>query len=169
MKPKDGDYAPYYSSYINFYEDENILQVLEDQVKSSELFFKNVTEEQENYSYAKDKWTVKEVLGHMIDVERIMAYRALSFARGEKQSLPGFEQDNYVAETDFTKRTLNDLFGEFKAVRISNIILFKSFDEEVLNRRGNASSVDITVLALIYIIAGHERHHIQILKERYMR
>ena len=169
MKPKDGDYAPYYNSYIDFYEDENILQVLEDQVKSSELFFKNVTEEQENYSYAKDKWTVKEVLGHMIDVERIMAYRALSFARGEKQSLPGFEQDNYVAETDFTKRTLNDLFGEFKAVRISNIILFKSFDEEVLNRRGNASSVDITVLALIYIIAGHERHHIQILKERYMR
>ena len=169
MKPKDGDYAPYYNSYIDFYEDENILQVLEDQVKSSELFFKNVTEEQENYSYAKDKWTVKEVLGHMIDVERIMAFRALSFARGEKQSLPGFEQDNYVAEADFSNRTLSDLFDEFRAVRKSNIILFKSFDEKVLNRRGNANGVDVTVLALVYIVAGHEKHHIQILKERYIQ
>ena len=125
MKPKNGDYASYYSSYIDFYEDENILQILEDQVKSSESFFKNITEEQENYSYAKDKWTIKEVLGHIIDVERIMAFRALSFARGENQSLPGFEQDNYVAEADFSSRTLSDLFDEFKAVRKSNIILFK--------------------------------------------
>jgi uncharacterized damage-inducible protein DinB len=169
MRPKVGDYAPYYSSYIDFYEDENILQVLEDQVKSSEIFFKNVTEEQENYSYAEGKWTVKEVLGHMIDVERIMAFRALSFARGEKQSLPGFEQDDYVAEADFSNRTLSDLFDELKAVRKSNIILFKSFDEKVLNRRGKANGVDVTVLALIYIIAGHEKHHIQILKERYIR
>lgn len=119
MKSKDGNYAPYYSNYIDFYEDENILQVLEDQVKSSEIFFKNVTEVQENYSYAEGKWTLKEVLGHMIDVERIMAFRALSFARGEKQSLLGFEQDEYVAETDFSNCTLSDLFDEFKAVKKS--------------------------------------------------
>lgn len=169
MKPKVGDYDPYYSSYINFYEDENILDVLEEQVKSSEKFLKSIAEEQGNFSYADRKWTIKEVIGHIIDVERVMAYRALSFARGEKQSLPGFEQDDYVAETDFSNRTLNDLIDELKAVRKSNIILFKSFDERILERRGNANGVEVTVLALIYIIAGHEKHHIQILKKRYLQ
>jgi hypothetical protein len=110
---------------------------------------------------------MKEVLGHVIDTERIMAYRALAFARNEEQSLPGFEQDDYVAESNFNKRSLIDMISEFRTVRESNIILFKSFDDEILKRRGTASESEITVLALIFIIAGHEKHHMKILREKY--
>ena len=110
---------------------------------------------------------MKEVLGHVIDTEKIMAYRALAIARGEKQSLPGFEQDEYVAESNFNNRSLDDLINEFLTARESNLILFKSFDEEILNRRGIASESEITVLALIYIIAGHEKHHMKVLREKY--
>ncbi len=167
MKPKQGDYNPYYDTYISLIEDNDIIKVLEDQIKTSETYLRTFTEENGNYSYADGKWTVKEVLGHIIDTERIMAYRALAFARNENQPLPGFEQDDYVAKSNFNKRSLDDLINEFKIVRESNIILFKSFDEEILNRRGTASESEITVLALIYIIAGHEKHHMKFLRERY--
>jgi len=169
MKPKPGDYNPYYDKYISLIEDDDIIKVLEDQIKSSETYLRTFSEGNGNYSYADGKWTVKEVLGHVIDTERIMAYRALAFARNEKQAIPGFEQDDYVAESNFNERYLDDLINEFKIVRESNIILFKSFDEEILNRRGTASESEITVLALIYVIAGHEKHHIKILKERYTK
>ncbi|GMR25538.1 MAG: DinB family protein [Ignavibacteria bacterium] len=167
MRPKPGDYNLYYDRYISLIEEDDIINVIEKQKKSSEIFLKSFTEENGIFSYAEGKWTVKEVLGHLIDTERIMAFRALAFARGEKQSIPGFEQDNYVAESNFNKRSLDDLINEFKTVRESNIILFKSIDKEVLNRRGTASDSEITVLALIYIIAGHEKHHMKFLRERY--
>ena len=167
MKPKLGDYNIYYHRYISMIEDDDIIVVLEEQSKTSEKFLKTFTEKQGNYSYEVGKWTVKEVLGHLIDNERIMAYRALAFARGEKQSLPGYEQEDYVAESNFNKRSLDDLINEFLTVRESNIILFKSFDEEILNRRGTASESEVTVLALIYIIAGHEKHHMKFLREKY--
>jgi len=169
MKPKPKDYNSIYGRYISPIGDADIIKVLEEQRKTSEKFLKTFTEEQGNYSYADGKWTVKEVLGHVIDTERIMAYRALTFARGEKQSLPGFEQDDYVAESNFNKRSLADLINEFITIRESNIILFKSFNEEILNRRGTASELEVTVLALIYIIAGHEKHHMKFLKERYVK
>ncbi|MCH7517105.1 MAG: DinB family protein, partial [Bacteroidetes bacterium] len=133
----------------------------------SKIFLRTFTEKQGNYSYANGKWTVKEVLGHVVDTERIMTYRALAFARGEKQSLPEFEQDDYVAESNFKRRSLDDLINEYNTVRTSNIILFKSFDEKILNRRGMVSKSEITVLALIYIIAGHEKHHMKFLRDRY--
>jgi uncharacterized damage-inducible protein DinB len=167
MKPKSGDYNPYYHRYISLIGDDDIIDVLEEQRKTSEKFLKTFTEEQGNYSYADGKWTMKEVLGHVIDTERIMAYRALAFARNEEQSLPGFEQDDYVAESNFNKRSLIDMISEFRTVRESNIILFKSFDDEILKRRGTASESEITVLALIFIIAGHEKHHMKILREKY--
>ena len=169
MKPKPGDYNSIYGGYISLIGDGDIIKILEEQRKTSEKFLKTFTEKQGNYSYADDKWTVKEVLGHVIDTEKIMAYRALSFARGEKQSLPGFEQDDYVAESNFNKRSLADLINEFITIRESNIILFKSFNEEILIRRGTASESEVTVLALIYIIAGHEKHHMKFLKERYVK
>jgi hypothetical protein len=169
MKPKPGDYNPYYNGYISLIGDGDIIEVLEEQRKTSEKFLNTFTENQGNYSYADGKWTVKEVLGHVIDTERIMAYRALAFARNERQSLPGFEQDDYVAESNFNKRSLVDLINEFKTLRESNIILFKSFNEEILIRRGTASESEVTVLALIYIIAGHEKHHMKFLKERYVK
>ena len=167
MKPKPEDYDAIYGGYISLIGDDDIIEVLEEQRKTSKKFLKSFTEKQGNNSYADGKWTVKEVLGHVIDTEKIMAYRALAFARGEKQSLPGFEQDDYVAESNFNNRSLNDLINEFLTTRESNIILFKSFDEEIFKRRGTASDSEVTVLALIYIIAGHEKHHINILRERY--
>jgi len=167
MKPKLEDYDAIYGGYISLIGDDDIIEVLEEQRKTSEKFLKTFTEKQGNYSYADGKWTVKEALGHVIDTEKIMAYRALAIARGEKQSLPGFEQDDYVAESNFNNRSLDDLINEFLTARDSNIILFKSFDEEILNRRGVASESEVTVLALIYIIAGHEKHHMNILRERY--
>ena len=169
MKPKPEDYDAIYGGYISLIGDDDIIEVLKEQRKTSEKFLKTFTEKQGNYSYADGKWTVKEVLGHVIDTEIIMAFRALSFARGEKQSLPGFEQDDYVAESNFNKRSLADLINEFITIRESNIILFKSFNEEILNRRGTASELEVTVLALIYIIAGHEKHHMKFLKERYVK
>ncbi len=167
MRPRTGDNNPYYDRYISLIGDDDIIEVLEEQRKTSEKFLKTFTEKQGNYSYADGKWTMKEVLGHVIDTEKIMAYRALAFARGEKQSLPGFEQDDYVAESNFNNRSLADLINEFLTVRDSNIILFKSFDEKILNRRGIASESEVTVLALIYIIAGHEKHHMKILRKKY--
>ncbi len=169
MKPKPEDYDAIYGGYISLIGDDDIIEVLKEQRKTSEKFLKTFTEKQGNYSYADGKWTVKEVLGHVIDTEKIMAYRALSFARGEKQSLPGFEQDDYVAESNFNKRSLADLINEFITIRESNINLFKSFNEEILIRRGTASESEVTVLALIYIIAGHEKHHMKFLKERYVK
>ena len=167
MKPKPEDYDAIYRGYISLIGDDDIIEVLEEQRKTFEKFLKTFTEKQENFSYADGKWTVKEVLGHVIDTEKIMAYRALAFARGEKQSLPGFEQDDYVAESNFNNRSLDDLINEFLTARESNIILFKSFDEEIFSRRGIASESEVTVQALIYIIAGHEKHHMKILRERY--
>ncbi len=168
MRPKTGDYNPYYDRYISLIENDDIISFLEEQRNNSENFLKTFTEKQGNYSYAVGKWTMKEVLGHVIDTERIMAFRALAFARNEKQSLPGFEQDDYVAESNFNKRSLVDLINEFITLRESNICLFKSFSDDMLSRRGTASGSEVTVLALIYIIAGHENHHIKILKEKYL-
>jgi hypothetical protein len=167
MRPKAGDNNPYYDRYISLIGDDDIIEFLDEQRITSEKFLKTFTEDQGNYSYADGKWTVKEVIGHVIDTERIMAYRALAFARSEGQSLPGFEQDDYVAESNFKQRTLDDIINEFRTVRESNILLFKSLDEEILNRRGTASGSEVTVLALIYIIAGHEKHHMNILREKY--
>jgi len=148
MRPRTGDNNPYYDRYISLIGDDDIIEVLEEQRETSEKFLKTFTEKQGNYSYADGKWTVKEVLGHVIDT-------------------PGFEQDDYVAESNFNSRSLDDLINEFLTARESNIILFNSFDEEILNRRGTASDSEVTVLALIYIIAGHEKHHMKVLRKKY--
>ena len=168
MRPQKGDYAEYYHNYIEMVEGEDIVQVLEDHLQTFENFYSSITEEQGEFAYAQGKWTIKEVIGHVIDAERIMAYRALAFARGEEQALPGFEQDEYVANSNFGERKLDDLINEFKTLRTSNIALFKSFSEKQFNRKGTASGNEVSVLALAFIIAGHELHHQKILKERYL-
>jgi len=169
VKPNHGDYAPYYERYISLLPDDDILSILEVQKKTSEEFLKTLSEEQGNISYTEGKWTIKEVVGHIIDTERVMAYRALCFSRGEKQSQPGFEQEDYIANGNYNNRTMDDLINEFIAVRNANLIMFKSFSEEMLKQSGIASDNKVTVLALIYIIAGHEKHHIKIIKEKYLK
>lgn len=167
MRPSEKDYASSYKGYIEQIKEDDILKVLEDQLTTAAKFFNTIPQEKGNYAYSEGKWSVKEVLGHVIDCERIFATRALCIARGEKQSLPGFEQDDYVKEAGFNKRPLDDLVEEFSLVRKSNVALFKSFSEEKLNERGTASENEVTVRAILFIIAGHTIHHIKILKEKY--
>jgi len=169
MRPQQGDYAEFYDSYINLVEGDDIVKVLEKQLQTSEKFYSSITEEQSNYSYANGKWTVKEVIRHVIDTERIMAYRALAFARGEKQSLPGYEQDDYIANSNTAERRIEDLLSEYRTLRASNIVLFKSFVEKELIRKGTAAGSKVSVLSLAFIIAGHELHHINVFKEKYLQ
>lgn len=167
MKPKVGDYDSYYQTYIDLVTGDDILKILNDQSKETQQVLDSFSQKRGDFRYAEGKWTVKEVIGHMMDVERVFAYRALSIARGEKQSLPGFEQDEYVAKANFNNRELFDITYEFRLLRESNILMFRGLDKSVWQNRGVANNCEVTVLALMYIIVGHQKHHINILKEKY--
>ena len=168
MRPSKGDYNEYYQKYIDLVQGDDIFRALVEQNIESQTVLNSFSESKGNYAYADGKWTVKEVIGHMMDVERIFAYRALCIARGEKKPLPGMEQDHYVNNGNFNKRQLFDLNYEYRLVREANILLFGSFDQSVLNNKGIASGYEVTVLALMWMTAGHEKHHLNILTERYM-
>ncbi len=148
--------------------DADVLQGLHSRLSVVLNLWGTVPPEKHDYAYADGKWTVKEVLGHIIDTERIMAYRALAFARGETQSLPGFNENDYVKNALFQRRTLPDLLTEFEMVRKSSILLFANIDDEKLARQGIASDNPVTVRALASVILGHEWHHSRILQERYL-
>ena len=169
-KPAKNDYDPYYQSYISMVEDSaSIIEALRKQKDDTYKFLKSIPGEKAEFAYAPGKWTIKEVLGHMIDTEVVMSYRALCIARGEKKQLPGFEQDDYVREGKFNKRELTELIEEFKKVREVNLLAFKHLDNKILERRGISNNKEVTVLALLFIIAGHELHHLKILKGKYLK
>jgi len=166
--PKPDEYAEFYSGYMKNIPHDNIIKVLEEGRDYLQSLIKSIPEEKGNYAYDQGKWSIKEVLGHMADVERIMAYRAMCIARGEQQSLPGFEQDDYVNTADFNKRSLSSLSEELLSLRNADITLFKSFDDVTMMKKGLANNYTNTVRAFMFIIAGHELHHIKILNERYL-
>jgi uncharacterized damage-inducible protein DinB len=168
MRPSKGDYGDYYQKYIDLVPGDDIFRVLVEQNVESQNVLNSFSESKGNHSYAEGKWTVKEVIGHMMDVERIFAYRALCIARGDSNPLPSMDQDVYVKNGNFNKRQLFDLNYEYRLVRESNILLFGSFDKNVLHNRGIASGYEVTVLALMWMTAGHEKHHLNVLMERYM-
>ena len=167
-RPEIKEYAPYYEDYIKGVIGNDPFRNLANQYQEIQSILQSLPEEEANYAYSEGKWTVKEVLGHLIDTERIMSYRALCISRKEKQSLPGFEQDDYVKEANFKERTITNLLDDYRTVRKSTINLFKNFSESMLNQRGIANGEEVTVLALLYIITGHEMHHLKILKEKYL-
>lgn len=167
-KPKPTEYPAYFDAYIQSIKSADILKELRHQVMRMQAFLSEIPEDKEDFSYAAGKWTLKEVIGHIIDTERIMAYRALRFARGDKQELPGFDELLYVRTADFNKRTLYELAHEFGSVREANIYLFKSFDEAALDRSGSADGKTISVRSLIYVIAGHTLHHQNVIKQKYL-
>ena len=144
-----------------------ILEILEQQQKNSYNFFKGISPGKAAYAYAEGKWTIKQVLGHMSDTERIFAYRALAFSH-EPVELPGFDQDAYMENATFNSRSLEDLANEFKTVRESSLYLFRSLSDGQQTQKGIASGNPVSVRALAYMIAGHELHHIKVLKERYL-
>ena len=157
----------YHQHYIDLVKTDNILQELIEQGEEFVNYLSRFSEQQGNYAYAKGKWTIKEIAGHLADAERVFAYRALRFVRNDKTALPGFEQDDYVAAANFNKRTLADVIEELRLIRASNLALFKTFSDEELERTGTASNNSYTVKALLYVIAGHEKHHFNVLKEKY--
>ncbi len=168
MRPNPGDYDPYFERYIKLVEGNNIIKILYEQSKITRELIDSISDYKGNYRYADDKWTIKEVIGHILDSERILAYRALSLARGEKKSLPGFDHNDYVRDGNFNRRELTELSFEFKLLRESNLLMFKNFSEEMLCKKGLADEASVTVLALLYIIAGHEKHHLNVLEEKYI-
>lgn len=165
-RPQPDEYAPYYGKYIDLVGNEPIIKILESLKESSYQFFKSLPAGKADHTYDEGKWTIKEVLGHMMDAERTFAYRVLCFSR-EETILPGFDQDVYMLKATFNSRTLDDLADEFKAVREANLYLFRSLTKEQETQKGIASGNPVSVRALLYMIAGHELHHLNILKERY--
>ena len=168
MHPTKNDYAPYYQRYIDLVKGNEVIPLLESQIEEFTAFIKSIPDDKKNHSYAEGKWTVAEVIGHIIDVERVMAFRAFWFARNDPKPLPGFEHDDFVKIAGYNNRSFQSLADEWIQLRKSNILLFKTFDKDALQRRGVASNKEITSLALIFIVAGHLTHHSNILKERYL-
>ncbi len=158
----------HFHNYINQAEGDDLKDVLKKQTRSFEEFLNGIPKKKRNYSYAEGKWTIKEVLQHIIDAEWIFAYRALCFARKDATPLPGFEENDYAANSKADQRKWKDIVKEFEAVRRSTEILFDSFDDEQLETAGTASGKSNYVQAIGFIIAGHANHHIKITKERYL-
>jgi uncharacterized damage-inducible protein DinB len=166
-RPQPGEYAPYYERYIALVQGEDILTTLDQQRRQTLLLLSGRNEEDGNFRYAPEKWSAKEVLGHVCDSERVFAYRALRFSRADSTPLAGFEQDDYVRNGPFANRSLEDLIEEFIAVRRATLSLLRNLDEAAWMQRGIANKNEVTVRALAYIIAGHELHHRRILEEKY--
>lgn len=168
-RPTAGQYAPYYDTYIRRVpEAADPLAQLRQQPAQLKQLLAELTDEQAGFSYAPGKWTIKEMLVHINDTERIFAYRALRIARGDQQALPGFEQDDYVSASGANERTLADILAEYDTVRAATLSLLTSFRPEAFDRLGTASGQPVSVRAMAYILAGHEAHHLHILQERYL-
>ena len=167
MRPQENEYAPFYSGYIAQVQQDEPIPALERSAEEINRYLSLLPEGKGDYRYASDKWTVKELLQHVTDTERVMAYRALVIARGDTTPLPGFDENSYARQANVDHRSLSDLIDELQLVRKTTICLFQNFDASALRRRGIANNNPITVLALAYIIAGHQLHHFNILRERY--
>jgi hypothetical protein len=167
-RPKHDEYADYYHTYISKVPDGDIVRVLDDQRSELVSFLSAIPEERGGFRYADGKWSLKEVVGHVVDVERVFGVRALAFARRDPAPLPSMEQDDYVAAAGFDRRSLADLGAEFDALRRSHVILLRSFDGDTWLRAGTASDCTFTVRAVAWILAGHARHHADVIQERYL-
>lgn len=167
MRPLPTTFPSYFNTYIKLIPEENVLTALVINGEKAEAFFSQISEEKSHYKYAVDKWTVKEIVQHVIDTERIFAYRALAIARSEIAILPSFDENKYAANSRANQRSWTDLTKEFQSVRQSTILLFNSFQPDLLNNSGKINDYQMTVLALGFSCAGHVMHHMEIIRERY--
>jgi uncharacterized damage-inducible protein DinB len=167
-RPEPSEYLAYYETYISKVPKGSLLTVLEDQRRETQELLAGLSDAEALHRYAPGKWSIKEVVGHLMDSERVFCYRALGFGRADANPLPGFDEKAWVPAGRFDARSLKDLAAEFDAVRRATIALFAGLDADALARRGTANNYPITVRALAWIIAGHERHHVAILRERYL-
>lgn len=164
--PAAGEYAPDYSKYLAPLSGD-MFELLQSQAKTTAALLAATPESRAGHRYAQGKWSVKEVVGHLSDSERVFSYRALRFARADTTDLPGFEENDWVANANFDRRTLASIAAEFAAVRAATLALFASLDDEELLRRGTANGQEVSVRALAALLVGHERHHVGLLRERY--
>jgi hypothetical protein len=167
-RPTADEYVPYFGGYVNEVPPGDVLGILERQAVETQALLRGLPASRGAQRYAPGKWSIKEVVGHLSDTERIFTYRALCFARSERSPLPGFEEDDYVAAAGFDARPLADLARELETVRTATLALFRGLSDEALLRRGTANGKEFTVRAIPYVIAGHERHHVRVLRERYL-
>ncbi len=166
-RPKKGEFAPFHENYINLAPKGNILSSLRKTFKETQAEFSKFPVEAHDRGYAEGKWSLKQKLAHMIDTERVFMFRALWFSKNDRQPLPGFNQDDWMAATDVSGRTLADLLKEFKAVRENTIFMVKNMTDEQSKRTGKASTWMVSARAMIYATVGHNVHHINLLRERY--
>ena len=167
MRPEPTDYAEFYANYVSLVPEDDVLSAIETQSSEAQKLMASVDEARGAYRYAEGKWSVKEVFGHITDAERVFGYRALCIARGDRSSLPGFDEQEYMRHANFDDWKIGDLGELYALTRRSNIVFFRNLPEEAWTRRGIANNSPVTVLALAYIIAGHERHHLKVLRDRY--
>jgi uncharacterized damage-inducible protein DinB len=164
----DSEFAPFYASYVAQVFDGDLLEELEISVHELIRFVQNIPMDKYDYRYAEGKWTIKDILQHLMDAERIFAYRALRIARNDKTPLPGFDENDYAIIAGGSERSIRDLLTELALVRQATIHLFKTFDDEALVRTGTASGFPVSVRALGVIIIGHQKHHQKVFEERYL-
>jgi uncharacterized damage-inducible protein DinB len=162
------EYASFYAPYLNALGAVHLIEELEISLHDFIRFVQNIPMDKFDYRYAEGKWNIKEIIQHVIDTERIFAYRALRISRDDQTPLPGFDENYYVDHTEATKRSIQDLLTEFSAVRHANLYLFKSFSKEQLERMGIASNAAVSVRAIGFILIGHQKHHLKVFQERYL-
>ena len=167
-KPDPSEYNPYFERYVGKVSDGDILETLFSQRGTFVDFLDTIGEDRSSLRYSPEKWSIKQVVGHIVDTERIFGARALAIVRGERAPLPSFEQDDYVAEANFDDRALVSLAAEFESLRRSHLALFGSFDDQLWLRRGMAGGNEVSVRAIAWILAGHLIHHEGVLRERYL-
>lgn len=166
-RPTAEEYPPFYKKYVDRVPQKDLLTLLPKQVKTTTALLQEVTEKKALFRYAPEKWSIKEVVGHMADTERIMACRALRIARGDQTRLPGFDENMFVENAGFNRHPLGKLLENLEEARRSTVTIVEQLTTEMLKRQGSVSGHQISVRALVYIVAGHERHHVAVLKERY--
>jgi len=166
-RPEADEIPPHYVGYIQRVPEPDPVIVCAEQIEETATLLRGLSDTDAMYRYGRGKWSIKEVVGHLADVERIMAYRALRIARGDTTPLPSFDENAYVPAAKFDRRSLADLVGELRTTRAATLALLRTFDAEAWRRRGTASGKPVSVRALGYMIPGHERHHVEILRTRY--
>lgn len=166
-RPKPNDYPAFYETYIRLVPDDDLVTAMKASLEQLDSDLSGIPHAKQDHAYTEGKWSIKQLIQHAIDTERIFAYRALCIARGEGQPLPGFDENAYAAKAEVSHRALEEMIGEFLSLRRSNLSMFKGFTEEMLESNGTAAGKPVTVLALGYMLIGHWRHHAAILRERY--
>jgi uncharacterized damage-inducible protein DinB len=167
-KPNSDEFAPYYQRYIDNIKTEDPIDGLVKSRKEVEKLISKLSKKELNFRYAEGKWSIKEILVHIMDGERVFNYRALSFARNDKNELPGFEENEWAPESKADSRKIKSILKEYKAIRKATIEMYSNFNDEMLMRMGRASNNPVSVRALLYITLGHEMHHLKVIREKYL-